>query len=401
MSDLSTITGTTTQPVAREGIGKARGPVGGDVSPDDLAKAMKGLDGPAGLGGILSSMTKALGASDAEARGEVPSKQDPTDATGDAAARMAKARAAKAAKAELEGRAASDNQGENVDENPEDADALGDGDYFDFEEPDGSTVRLSRAEALEELAKTREYRKQAAQRFQESDKLHKEADAKLGKFVKGVSSFRDNPDSLFDYVGKDSKEYAWEKVKSDPDFIERAAEEFKRRVESERAEAALTPEDKRVRDAETRLAEANARIQSYEDAQIEQQMFQTTKAAVVHAGLIPDEMVAINALEIQRAGNAKGMNEKNGFGPREVGLILKNHYLKQAEHLMKGGAPGRGPTIQETIAQSGLAPRDRARARSTPAPAPKPRPAEKESVSSLTAMRRMYATDRSSPYWVE
>jgi hypothetical protein len=387
MSELGAVTAGATR--AEPTVPRSpKGPVGGDITPEESAKAAREFATPA-LGGILSSMMKGLGADDAEALGQKPTPS--LDGTADAGSKIAKV---------LKGRSVpevhSDNQGEHVDEDG--LTSSDGGETFDFEDADGNTVQLSRDEAIQQLREIRAYEKAAAQKFTQGDRLSKSADEKLGKFVKGVSTFRDDPDSLFEHVGKDPQDYAWGKVKSDPNFMEKAAEEFQRRVEAERAEARLTPEDRRVIAAEARAEQLAGEVQQYKDRQVEAEMFSTTREAVGHAGLIPDEMVAINALEIQRAAASKGMNAKNGFGPREVGVLLRNHYLKQAENLMKGKGP---VPIAETIKSAGLAPTSRARARSTPLPA-KPAPVkDEEPVSSLTAMRRMYATSKASPYWKE
>jgi hypothetical protein len=369
MSDLGNLTGSMSQ--AEPLPADTRGPVGGEVTEADAKAAGEKLVG-GGMGGLLSSMVKSLGGDDVEALGQ---KRTQLDGTAETIKKVAAVRDSRA-----------DNQGENVDTDVDGMTPDADG-MFEFEDEDGNTVQLSREDAVEQLRNIKQYEKAAARKMTDADKYRKEGDAKLNKVIQAVSTFKDDPESIFRATDSDPAKFSWDHVSKDPDFIQKAATEIQRQLAAQEAERAITPEQRAASAAQQRIAELERQVQTHEDAKVEQKIFNTTYRMVQDAGLVPDEMVAINAIELQRSAEARGMK----LGPQEYALLLRNHYLKQAENLMKG-RPAQTP--DQTVAQAQRKPV--ARVVSRPA-APKPAVPE-EPISALEGMRRMMASP-GSPYY--
>ena len=181
------------------------------------------------------------------------------------------------------------------------------------------------------------HREASDRKFSEADKLNKEGKAVIDRANQALENAKKDPFSVIKWAAEQSGKSPMDVLVSmleqaqDPAVIDRLAGVLEKRLEAEEKEKAKPDEVRRAEKAERELQEARARIDTYENQRVENEIFGVVQKALEVAGLKPDPMVAVNAIEIMMAG--RNQQPPVHYKPEEVADILKAHYRGIAEGL--------------------------------------------------------------------
>lgn len=222
---------------------------------------------------------------------------------------------------------------------------LEDDTLVELEDADGKKVQLP----WKDVKGGYRLREASDRKFTDADKKEKEAQRVARELNKALTTGKQDPLSLVNWVaketGKESVDVLTEMLDkaTDPKLIDKLAALLERKLQAEETEQKRTPEDKRAEAAEKRAQEAEAKLSQLEDQRVEKELFDTVGSTLEEVGLQKTALNAVQVIELVLAGAEQDPPIKLTY--KDAAGLLRENFRSGAEMLFKPEAGLKAATL--------------------------------------------------------